>query len=49
MMKNMFKKMLAMFAALAVMVSVVMPCGAGGDDDEYIFEIWDEDAVTNRD
>ena len=48
MMKNMLKKMLAMFAALAVMVSVVMPCAAGPEDDEPTFEIWDEEAVGNR-
>ena len=48
-MKNMMKKFLAMFAALAVMVSVVMPCGVGPDDDEPTYELWDEYNTTNRD
>ena len=48
-MKNMMKKFLAMFAALAVMVSVVMPCAAGGDKEGPTYELWDEDNMTNRD
>ena len=46
-MKNMMKKFLAMFAALAVMVSVVMPCAAGPEDDINA-ELWDEENLTNR-
>ena len=48
-MKNMMKKFLAMFAALAVMVSVVMPCAAGPDDEAPSFEIWNEEIDGNRD
>ena len=49
-MKNMMKKFLAMFAALAVMVSVVMPCAAGpGTGVDTAPDLWDEDADTNRD
>lgn len=50
-MKNMMKKFLAMLAALAVMVSVVMPCGVGGDNDstptEDPFELWDDNSTRN--
>lgn len=48
-MKNMMKKFLAMLAALAVMVSVVMPCNAGPEDEGPSFEIWDEHVVNTRD
>ena len=48
-MKNMMKKFLAMFAALAVMVSVVMPCAAGGDDSDPSYDLWDEDFDAIRD
>ena len=48
-MKNMMKKFLAMFAALAVMVSVVMPCAAGGDLDAPTYELWDDYDTTVRD
>lgn len=47
-MKNMMKKFLAMFAALAVMVSVVMPCGTGTDNERNP-DLWDEENITNRD
>jgi len=48
-MKTMMKKFLAMLAALAVMVSVVMPCGAGPEDEGPTYELWDEYDTTNRD
>ena len=48
-MKNMMKKFLAMFAALAVMVSVVMPCAAGPEGDGPTYELWDEYDIGVRD
>lgn len=49
-MKNMMKKFLAALAAFAVMLSVVMPCNAGGevDDREPTYELWDEYDLTSR-
>ena len=48
-MKNWMKKILAALAAFAVMVSVVMPCAAGGDDEGPTLEIWDEEFDAIRD
>ena len=50
-MKNMIRKMLADLAVLTVMMSVVMPCAAGGGAtaDGPTYELWDEDDLTNRD
>lgn len=51
-MKNMFKKALATLAALAIMLSVVMPCAAGngpGNGVDTAPDLWDDDIETNRD
>lgn len=50
-MKNWMKKALAMLAAFAAVLSVVMPCAAGGDDNPPgpTYEVWDEFEVTMRD
>lgn len=47
-MKNMMKKFLAMFAALAIMMTVVMP--VFGNDDNAVapcWEEWDNDSIRD--
>lgn len=50
-MKNMMKKFLAMFAALAIMMTVVMPVFESSEENTVmpLCELWDEDDLTDRD
>lgn len=50
-MKNVLKKFLAMFAALAVMVSVVMPVFENNDENTVVpmWDMWDEEDFASRD